>query len=119
LKKPTPPRDLTRAARAVWNDLVETYEIDRPAELLLLEAAVRAWDRMTAAAATLAAEGATVKDRWGQPRAHPAAAIERDARAGLVAALKALDLELAPSPRHFGRPGGPMTVARRQELGLS
>jgi phage terminase small subunit len=116
-----PPRNLTRAARALWAEIRTLYAIeddDTPA-LLLVESIAGAWQTMTAAAAVLNKEGATVRDRWGQPRAHPAAAIARDARAGLVAALRALDVKLAPPSRgRMGRPRGPMTVLRKQELGL-
>jgi P27 family predicted phage terminase small subunit len=120
LQKVTPPPDdLTPAARAWWETIIETYQIDDPAGLLLLEAAMRAFDRMQAAASDLARDGATIRDRWGQPRCHPAAAVERDSRAGLVAALKALDLEIVPaSPRRLGRPLGPISELRKQQLGL-
>ena len=116
---PMPP-GLTPAAQEVWRAIDEAYAVQDASGQLLLEAVVRSFDTMRAAAAELARDGLTIADKFGQRKPHPAAAVARDARAGLLAALKQLDLshEAAPAPKKFGRPGGPMTVARRQELGL-
>jgi hypothetical protein len=42
----------------------------------------------------------------GLRKAHPAIAIERDARIALLAALRALKLDLEPLEPRVGRPGG-------------
>ena len=41
-----------------------------------------------------------------QPRAHPLLAVERDSRAQMLAAMKALNLDLEPPRDGPGRPGG-------------
>jgi hypothetical protein len=74
--------------------------------LLLLETGMRAFDRCEAARALLDRDGVVVTDRWGQSKQHPAAAVERDARAGLLAALRALCLDVEPLQPRVGRPGG-------------
>jgi hypothetical protein len=52
----------------------------------------------------LAAEGLVVRDRWGQAKPHPAAAIERDSRAAWLRGLAALGLDLEPLRDGPGRP---------------
>jgi hypothetical protein len=45
-------------------------------------------------------------DRFGQLRAHPAVAIERDARDQMLRALKLLNLDIEPLRGRVGRPAG-------------
>jgi Phage terminase, small subunit len=61
--------------------------------LPLLVAAGESHDRMTQARDLLAAEGLIVQDRHGQPRPHPAVAIERDAVIRFARLLRELALE--------------------------
>ena len=65
---------------------------------------MHAYDRAEAARALLERDGITILDRWGQVKPHPAAAIERDARSGLLAALRALNLDVEPLRDRAGRP---------------
>jgi hypothetical protein len=74
--------------------------------LLLLETAMRALDRAESARTLLERDGVVITDRWGQQKPHPAAAVERDARAGMLQALKALNLDVEPLRDRPGRPGG-------------
>ncbi len=53
-----------------------------------------AWDRVEAARKAIAEDGLFVEGRYaGSRRAHPAAAIERDARNALIRILTTLDLD--------------------------
>ena len=104
------PKDLSRAAKEWFSRLTTEFEIEDQAGLLLLETAMRAYDRAETARALLERDGVTIADRWGQVKPHPAAAIERDARSGLLAALKALNLDVEPLR---DRPGRPPANARR------
>jgi P27 family predicted phage terminase small subunit len=61
--------------------------------LRLLQAACEAWDLTQRARETLAREGATFRDKHGQPRAHPGAAIARDNRVLFARLLKELGLD--------------------------
>jgi len=91
--KPRAPQGLTPNARAIWTRLQREYQIIDAAGLAVLEQAVRSYERAEEARRQLA-KGSCVRDRWGQPKPHPAAAIERDARAGFLAALRQLAIEI-------------------------
>ena len=90
---PKAPTGLSTAARGWWRRLLGDYELDDQAGLLLLESALRQFDRAEKARAILDKEGIVVTDRFGQQRAHPAAPLERDARAGMLAVFRALGIE--------------------------
>lgn len=72
----------------------EYYIEDEPG-LLLLQTAFEAFDEMRKAQAAM--DGVPVfEDRFGQPKAHPAAKVARASRSQMLAALKALKLEIHP-----------------------
>ena len=100
---PKPPRHLKSAGRRLWLDIVEQYRIRDGVGLALVTTAAEALDRMTEAREAIDKHGAIVIDRYGNPKANPACHIERDARAGFLAALKALNLDIEPL-RDRGRP---------------
>ena len=88
-----PPIHLRKAAKRLWNDLMSDYEIDDAAGLALLQTACEAFQRCDDARRMIRREAAVITDRFGQPKPHPAVTIERDSRAQLIAALRALKLE--------------------------
>lgn len=94
MKKTTnePPKHLSAEGRALWKHLQSEYVIDDSAGMTLLRIVCESFDRAQAARRQIDKEGATVADRFGQLRAHPACAIERDAKASQVSALRALRL---------------------------
>ncbi|RIK36221.1 MAG: phage terminase small subunit P27 family [Chloroflexi bacterium] len=100
------PKHLSREAKLWWRRLIDEYGIDDNAGLLLVQTAMESFDRMRAAQAAIEADGATVKDRFDQPKAHPLLSVERDARAQMLAALKQLNLDLEPLRDGPGRPPG-------------
>lgn len=99
-----PPAGLSRAALAWWKALNEEYEFPLEARLVL-EAAMHSFDRWMQARAILDKEGLTFRDKFKQPRQHPAVLIERDSKAAMVRALKSLGLDILP-PGPIGRPTG-------------
>jgi len=104
-----PPSHLGKAGRALWADLSGDYEIVDADGWALLEVACVCADRLQQARDTIEAEGCFAKDRYGSPKAHPALLLEKDARNGLIAALKALDLAdevQNQMPKFLGRPPG-------------
>jgi len=100
------PKHLGKEAKSLWSRLLKEYGIEDEAGLLILQTAAEAFDRMRDAQAVIAKEGLTVKDRFGQPKAHPLTTVERDSRAAMLAALKALNLDLEPLQERPGRPAG-------------
>lgn len=66
--------------------------------LKLLRAALEAWDRAQEARQVIATEGIVVDGgRYGK-RAHPAIAIEKDARIAFARLMRELDLDAEPLP---------------------
>jgi P27 family predicted phage terminase small subunit len=102
----TTPKGLSTEARTWWKRLVSEYEIGDDAGLLLLQTAMEAFDRMRIAQEAIEADGVTVFDRFGQRKAHPLLPAERDARAQMLAALRALNRDLEPLHDRPGRPAG-------------
>ncbi|MDP8958285.1 MAG: hypothetical protein M3N51_03585, partial [Actinomycetota bacterium] len=73
-----PPGHLSESSKRFWRATVRQYELERH-HLHLLAGALEAWDRAQEARKLLDEEGIVVQDRFGQPKAHPAVRIERDA----------------------------------------
>lgn len=91
-KPQTPPGHLTSAAKDLWRSVATGYVLE-PHHLRMLTAACEAWDRMTEARETLAAEGTIYRDRFGAPRKHPAVSIEENARLQFLRAIRELHLD--------------------------
>ena len=89
-----------------WARLLDEYGIDDPAGLLLTQTALEAFDRMKQAQKRIKKDGAIIKDRFDQLRAHPAITTERDSRAQMLMAMKNLNLDIEPLRDGPGRPGG-------------
>ena len=70
----------------------------------LLHLACEAWDRCQQARAILDADGVVFKDDRGNIRAHPAVAIEKDARTGFARLVRELDLDTEPPVPGRSRP---------------
>lgn len=94
LAVPRAPAGLSKAAKTLWSRLITEYGIRDAAGLAVLEQAARAFDRAEEARRMLDRDGCVVKDRWGQKKAHPAATVERDARAAFLAAIRQLGVEI-------------------------
>ena len=101
---PPPPPHLKAAGAKLWADLTREYVVRDGAGLALVTAAAEALDRQQEAREAIDKYGAVVVDRYGNPKANPACHIERDARAGFLACLKALNLDLEPLRDGRGRP---------------
>lgn len=99
----TPPAGLSEAACQWWQRLTAEYSIGDAAGKLLLESALRCFDRLQECQEAIAADGVSIKDKWGQTKAHPLLSAERDARSGMLSALKALNFDLE-QVGNIGRP---------------
>jgi phage terminase small subunit len=98
-----PPNHLTAAGRRLWVDIVTQYRIGDAAGQALVTTAAECLDRIREAQRTIRQHGALVPDRYGALKQNPACFLERDARAGMLSALRALNLDLEPL-RDRGRP---------------
>jgi hypothetical protein len=91
------PQHLSKAQRAFWRHVMGVYELDqhhvKPLTLLC-----EALDRGDQARRAIARDGAYLPDRFGQLKAHPAVAVERDARIAVARLTRELDLDGTPEP---------------------
>jgi len=101
------PKHLSDDGREFWSQVISEFSINDAAGLALLLTAAEALDRMSAARRVIEADGAIVKDRYGQSKVHPACALEKDSRNGFLAALRALSLDINPTAP-VGRPPTPL-----------
>lgn len=101
-----PPAHLGVHGKKLWRDLSREYAIDDAAGLTLLTTAAECLDRMKAAQAHIKKHGEVFPDRYGGWKANPACKIELDSRNGMLAALRAMNLDLEPLRDGPGRPGG-------------
>lgn len=90
--KHDPPKHLSARCRRLWRDLRASHHIEDAHALATLQLGLEALDRADDARRQIELEGAVVKDRFDQLKAHPACAIERDARSAVLAAFRALKL---------------------------
>lgn len=88
-----PPKHLSKDAKVWWLQVVDSYELE-PHHVKILTLAVEAWDRCQGARRALAEHGTTYMDRFGQPRARPEIAIERDSRVAFARLLRELGLDI-------------------------
>jgi len=93
VKLTSPPRHLDEEEQALFRALVREFAIDDSNSVSLLTVAMEAHQRMREARELLADEGAVIKNRFGARTAHPAVAIERDARNDYLRAMKTLNLK--------------------------
>ncbi len=100
------PGHLSKEAKSWWDKFQNEYGVSDEAGLLLMQTAMEAFDRMKEAQGILANDGLMVKDRFDQPKSHPLLTTERDSRAQMMAAIKALNFDLEPLREAAGRPGG-------------
>jgi P27 family predicted phage terminase small subunit len=96
------PAHLADETREWWVTVATEYQLESH-HRRLLTLACESWDRGVQAREALAAHGTTYTDRWGQPRARPEVAMERDARIGFARLVRELALDIEP-PDDTGRP---------------
>ena len=99
-----PPKHLRPAGKAFFESVSAEYGITDAAGMALLSRAAECVDRMTAAQSSIAKHGELVVDRYGAPKLNPACILEKDARNGFLAAVRALNLDLEPLRDGAGRP---------------
>ncbi len=102
-------RKLSKEAQD-WHDrLQNTYSIYDDGGLFLLGTAAECFDRLRQFQAIVDKDGLVQRDKFGQLKAHPLLIEERNARSQLMAAIKALNLDLEPV-KVPGRPTQPLGI---------
>jgi P27 family predicted phage terminase small subunit len=99
-----PPSYLSLASKKIWKAVHEDYELDLAADVVLTTL-LEAHDRRQEARALIAKEGTYTKNRFGETRAHPAVAVERDAAAVMTRCWRLLGFDQEPRG-DIGRPLG-------------
>jgi P27 family predicted phage terminase small subunit len=102
------PSHLGAKARAWAESVLDVPGEATETDVKLVILAAEALDRAATARRQIGREGITYTDRFGAPRAHPAVAVERDARAAfsrLVAQLGLDDADDGDSGPYRGRNG--------------
>jgi P27 family predicted phage terminase small subunit len=101
------PSTIVGPGRKLWKELTEEYSIGDSAGKTLLQTVCQAETDIQRMRGKIATEGDTVKDRFGQVKAHPLLAAVRDAESTKRQALRALNLDLEPlKGAGPGRPPG-------------
>jgi hypothetical protein len=88
-----PDIELTGTARELFDKVQARWSLDAVAGQLL-RLACESIQRANACAEITKAEGLTIKDRWGFPKSHPMALLERDHRNAAANSLQKLGLNL-------------------------
>ena len=104
------PAHLTPEAASWWRSVLADYELEDH-HVRLLRLACEAWDRCQQAREEIDRDGLTIRTGDGGLKAHPAVAIERDARLAFARLVRELDLD-AGAPSESRRP--PSLVSNRR-----
>jgi phage terminase small subunit len=89
------PEHLSDESKVIWRKISHLYDITddwRP----LLQTALEARDRMTAARLRIDEEGMTIEDRFGETKSHPLLPTEEKARLAFLKAWRAMRLDIEP-----------------------
>jgi P27 family predicted phage terminase small subunit len=99
-------KKLSKEAQKIKKNILKEFLIEDEGGLQILQTSLEAFDRMRECQKVIEKEGLTVKDRFGQIKAHPLCTVERDARSQFLLGLKRLNLDIEPLRDKLGRPGG-------------
>jgi phage terminase small subunit len=94
-----PPIHLRRTTLVFWQEVATHFGLT-PEDCAILTLACESWDRGVEAREALAEHGTTYTDRFGQPRARPEVAIERDSRLAFLRLIRSLRLDLQTRGKH-------------------
>lgn len=104
MKKIPAPSGLSKESEALWDGIMQEYQIADTAGLMLLETLCKLNDEIIECREMIEKEGLTVLNRYDKPKPHPLLDVERRARGQFLQVLKALNLDLEPL-KNVGRPG--------------
>lgn len=97
-----PPSHLKKQGKKFYRYAVKTFELEDHHIEQVIQAA-QCLDRIAEAVAEIESQGSYFKDRFGQPKEHPAHKTERDNKILFNRILRELCLDIEPA----GEPGRP------------
>ena len=101
------PTHLSNRSKTLYRQLAADYHLaDEPHALETLRLALEALDRAEQARAQVARDGAYLTDRFGQVKAHPALAVERDSAIRVARLFRELSLDAELGEARIPRPNG-------------
>jgi hypothetical protein len=109
---PKPPKSLGKAGRKFWEMVLATYALEDEHHFRLLENAAICLDRAGQAREAITTDGVTVKNRFKETIAHPAANIERQSMNLFRQNVRELGLDIDGGPVEPNR--GPRRPGTRQ-----
>lgn len=89
------PKHLRRPTQIWVKSVLSDYDLEEHHYKLLI-AAAESWDRLCSAREIIDRDGMTYTDRFGQPKARPEVAIERDNKVVMARLLRELALDAEP-----------------------
>jgi phage terminase small subunit len=105
-----PPPHLGKDGKQIWTELVSEFGITDAGGLALVVIIGECRDRLSEAQALIKRHGAVIATTTGVLRSNPALKVEVDARNGMLAALRMLNLDIEPLRDRPGRPAGTFSV---------
>jgi len=88
------PKDLKKTGRLFWKRVLAEYQLEDAHDLKRLEMACLSLEDIGAAEEQIKQDGAFVKDRYGQVKAHPAGKVIRDNRTLFCRIIRELGLDI-------------------------
>ncbi len=102
-RPPEPPAKWCNSAKKFWKTVHQSYEVDEPQTIALLTAACQQLHRADEAKVAVDADGAILKDRFGQERPHPGIDVERKAHMAFLRLARELGLDIEVPAETRGR----------------
>lgn len=90
------PSDLSKNSKEWYQEIINEYELEAH-HLKILLAAAEALDRIEEARKVIKQEGSYYRDRFDQPKAHPALDVERNNKILFARLVRELGLDLGNS----------------------
>ena len=95
---PRAPGHLVKEGRKFWRQVLKEIDLEEAHVLKLLESACQCLDRVQEARLEIEAKGSFYRDRFGQPKEHPAHKTERDNKVLFARLVRELGLDFEPQP---------------------
>jgi phage terminase small subunit len=89
------PSHLREEGATFFVSMRQAYEIEDPASVAILTRAAECIDRIAAARASIAKDGAIIENQYGVAKMNPACVLEKAARDGFFAAMRLLGIDMS------------------------